>query len=53
MFQEAENNNCNLITTEKDWVRINEQFKDKVYYTKLSTLLIRKESLEKELKKLF
>lgn len=53
LFQEAENNNCNLITTEKDWVRINEQFKDKVYYTKLSTLLIGKESLEKELKKLF
>jgi tetraacyldisaccharide 4'-kinase len=53
LFQEAENNNYNLITTEKDWVRINEQFKDKVYYTKLSTLLIGKESLEKELKKLF
>jgi len=53
LFQEAENNNCNLITTEKDWVRINKQFKDKVYYTKLSTLLIGKESLEKELKKLF
>jgi tetraacyldisaccharide 4'-kinase len=53
LFQEAENNNCNLITTVKDWVRINEQFKDKVYYTKLSTLLIGKESLEKELKKLF
>jgi tetraacyldisaccharide 4'-kinase len=53
LFQEAENNNCNLITTEKDWVRIKEQFKDKFYYTKLSTLLIGKESLEKELKKLF
>ena len=53
LFQEAENNNCSLITTEKDWVRIKEQFKDKVYYTKLSTLLIGKESLEKELKKLF
>jgi tetraacyldisaccharide 4'-kinase len=53
LFHEAKNNNCNLITTEKDWVRINEQFKDKVYYTKLSTLLIGKESLEKELKKLF
>jgi len=53
LFQEAENNNCNLITTEKDWVRIKEQFKDKIYYTKLSTLLIGKESLEKELKKLF
>jgi tetraacyldisaccharide 4'-kinase len=53
LFHEAENNNCKLITTEKDWVRINKQFKDKVYYTKLSTLLIGKESLEKELKKLF
>ena len=53
LFQEAEDNNCNLITTEKDWVRISKQFKDKVYYTKLSTLLIGKESLEKELKKLF
>ena len=53
LFQEAENNNCNLITTEKDWVRIDQQFQDKVYYTKLSALLIGKESLEKELKKLF
>ncbi len=53
LFQEAENNNCNLITTEKDYVRIKEQFKEKVYYTKLNTLLIGKESLEKELKKLF
>jgi tetraacyldisaccharide 4'-kinase len=50
---EAENNKCNLITTEKDYVRINKQFKEKVYYTKLSTLLIGKEFLEKELKKLF
>jgi len=50
---EAENNKCNLITTEKDYVRINKQFKEKVYHTKLSTLLIGKESLEKELKKLF
>jgi len=53
LLQEAANNNCNLITTEKDYVRINKQFKEKVYYTKLSTLLIGKESLEKELKKLF
>jgi tetraacyldisaccharide-1-P 4'-kinase len=53
LFQEAENNNCNLITTEKDYVRINKKFKEKVYYTKLSTLLIEKEFLEKELKKLF
>ena len=50
---EAENNNCNLITTEKDYVRIDKQFREKVYYTKLNTLLIEKESLEKELKKLF
>jgi tetraacyldisaccharide 4'-kinase len=50
---EAENNKCNLITTEKDYLRINKQFKEKVYYTKLSTILIGKESLEKELKKLF
>jgi tetraacyldisaccharide 4'-kinase len=50
---EAKNNKCNLITTEKDYVRINKEFKEKVYYTKLSTLLIGKESLEKELKKLF
>ena len=50
---EAENNKCNLITTEKDYVRINKQFKEKVYYTELSTLLIGKESLEKELKELF
>jgi len=50
---EAENNKCNLITTEKDYVRINKEFKERVYYTRLSTLLIGKESLEKELKKLF
>jgi tetraacyldisaccharide 4'-kinase len=50
---EAENNKCHLITTEKDYVRINKQFKEKVYYTELSTLLIGKESLEKELKELF
>ena len=53
LFKEAENNNCNLITTEKDYVRINKKFKDKIYYTKINTLLIRKEILEKELKKLF
>ena len=29
LFQEAENNNCNLITTEKDWVRISKQLKIK------------------------
>jgi tetraacyldisaccharide 4'-kinase len=50
---EAENNKCNLITTEKDYVRINKQFKEKVYYTRLSTILIGKESLEEEVKKLF
>ncbi len=53
LFQEAENNNCNLITTEKDHVRIGDQFKKKIYYTKLSTTLIGKEILERELKKLF
>ena len=53
LSQEAENNKCNLITTEKDYVRINNQFKEKIYYTQLNTLLIEKESLEKELKKLF
>ncbi|NDB48350.1 MAG: hypothetical protein EB031_04225, partial [Proteobacteria bacterium] len=53
LFQEAEKNNCNLITTEKDHVRITEQFKKKIYYTKLNTTLIGREILEKELKKLF
>ena len=53
LSQEAENNKCNLITTEKDYVRINNQFKEKIYYTKLNTLLVEKESLEKELKNLF
>ena len=53
LSQEAESNKCNLITTEKDYVRINNHFKEKIYYTKLNTLLIEKESLEKELKKLF
>ena len=53
LSKEAENNKCNLLTTEKDYVRINNNFKEKIYYTKLNTLLIEKESLEKELKKLF
>ena len=53
LFQEAENNNCNLITTEKDHLRISEQFKKKIYFTKLNTILVGKEILEKELKKLF
>ena len=53
LFQEAEKNNCNLITTEKDHVRITKQFKEKIYYTKLSTILTNKEIIEKELKKLF
>jgi tetraacyldisaccharide-1-P 4'-kinase len=53
LFQEAEKNKCNLITTEKDHVRITEQFKKKIYYTKLNTTLIGKEILEKELRKLF
>lgn len=53
LFEESEKRNCNLITTEKDHVRINDQFKNKIYYTKLSTKLIGKEILEKELKKLF
>lgn len=53
LFEEAEKRNCNLITTEKDHVRISDQFKNKIYYTKLSTKLIGKEILEKELKKLF
>ena len=53
LFQEAEKTNCNLITTEKDHVRIDDQFKKKIYYTKLSTTLIGKEILERELKKLF
>ncbi|MBT4698546.1 MAG: tetraacyldisaccharide 4'-kinase [Alphaproteobacteria bacterium] len=53
LSEEAVNNKCNLITTEKDYVRINNQIKEKIYYTKLNTLLIEKESLEKELRKLF
>ena len=53
LFEEAKKRNCNLITTEKDHIRINDQFKNKIYYTKLSTKLIGKEVLEKELKKLF
>ena len=53
LSKEAENNKCDLLTTEKDYLRINNNFKEKIYYTKLNTLLIEKESLEKELKKLF
>ncbi len=53
LSKEAENNKCDLLTTEKDYVRINNNFKEKIYYTKLNTQLIEKESLEKELEKLF
>ena len=53
LFQEAKKNNCNLITTEKDHVRIAQKFKQKIYCTRLNTILIGKEILEKELKKLF
>ena len=53
LFLEAEKNNCELITTEKDYVRINNQFKEKIYYTNLNTSLIKKEPLENKLKELF
>jgi tetraacyldisaccharide 4'-kinase len=53
LSKEAENNKCDLLTTEKDYLRINNNFKEKIYYTKLNTLLIEKESLEEKLKKLF
>jgi len=42
-----------LITTEKDYVRIDNKYKQNIYYTKLNTLLSNKELLEKEIKLLF
>ena len=53
LLQESEKNQCELITTEKDYVRLDNKFKERVYYTKLNTFFIEKEFLEIELKKLF
>ena len=53
LLQESEKNQCELITTEKDYVRLDNKFKERVYYTKLNTVFIGKEFLEIELKKLF
>ena len=53
LLQESEKNQCELITTEKDYVRLDNKFKERVYYTKLNTVFIGKEFLETELKKLF
>lgn len=53
LLQESEKNQCELITTEKDYMRLDNKFKEKVYYTKLNTVFIGKDFLEIELKKLF
>jgi tetraacyldisaccharide 4'-kinase len=53
LLQESEKNQCELITTEKDYMRLDNKLKERVYYTKLNTVLIGKEFLEIELKKLF
>ena len=53
LFNEAKNNVCDLITTEKDYVRIDNKYKQNIYYTKLNTLLSNKELLEKEIRLLF
>ena len=53
LFNEAKNNNCELITTEKDYIRINPENKNKIYYTKLSNTLIGNELLTTKLYKLF
>jgi tetraacyldisaccharide 4'-kinase len=53
LFKEAKNNVCDLITTEKDYVRIDNKYRQNIYYTKLNTLLTNKELLEKEIRLLF
>jgi len=53
LFEESKRNSCDLITTEKDYVRINSKYKEKIYYTKINTFLTNKELLEKKLNKLF
>lgn len=53
LLQESEKNQCELITTEKDYMRLDNRFKERVYYTKLNTVFIGKDFLEIELKKLF
>ncbi len=53
LFNEAKNNVCDLITTEKDYVRIENKYKQNIYYTKLNTLFSNKELLEKEIRLLF
>ena len=37
LFDLAEKNNAELITTEKDWVRLPEYARDKIKYAKLET----------------
>jgi tetraacyldisaccharide 4'-kinase len=53
LFEEAKNNKCELLTTEKDHTRIDNLYKDKVYYTKLNTSLSDKALLEKKFKQIF
>ena len=53
LFNEAKNNNCELITTEKDYIRIKPENKNKIYYTKLSNTLIGNDLLTTKLYKLF
>jgi len=53
LFNQAKNHNCELITTEKDYVRINAKYKKKFHYAKLSHSLIGKELIEKKFHELF
>jgi len=53
LFKEANSNGCDLITTEKDYVRIDDKYKQNINYTKLNTILTNKELLEKEIRQLF
>ncbi len=53
LFEESKRISCDLITTEKDYVRINSKYKEEIYYTKINNFLTNKELLQKKLNKLF
>jgi tetraacyldisaccharide 4'-kinase len=52
LLHEAKKNNCHLITTEKDYVRINSNYKKKFYYTKINTIFNKKKLIYNSFKKL-
>ena len=52
LLHEAKKNNCHLITTEKDYVRINSNYKKKFHYTIINTIFNKKKLIYNSFKKL-